>query len=714
MKAIISKTFFLFFILMIIAGISSAQTPAQQFQKGIMKEEGEGSLKEAIELYKLVADNANADKVLRAKALYKMGSCYGKLGQQEARGVYEKLVANYTDPQELVADAKRKLNKLNGEAGTENTGIVARQVWYPAVNGAYPCQPSRDGRYILYIDNNTVQITIRDLKTGKSREVTKDGTWTGNTQYSEACIWSPDGKHIAYNWAILNEPEKKYRDFKNELRVINVDGTNERIIKPTGYYYPLDWSNDGSSILCINESNNLELVSVKDGSSKIIAEIGKLRIGNASFSGDGKFIIFSRESTPESKTFDIFSVPVNGGVMQALITNKENDENPICVPGTNKVVFISNHSGTRDLWLMTVVSGKLEGEPKIIKSGLSESSNITGITDYGELLYTTSTVNPDIYIARLDLNTGEISPSPVRRIMKYTEKPIRSIWSPSLNYLATMVEAPVVSAPQANQVKFVIQNMKTGEEHEIVSDLYTYPYISGFEIKWTTDEQSLLVKGNTNNKTGGIFQVDVKTGKFKDFKVPLEKTAWEWKDLQYSPDGKTMYFNDPVDKTRIETDDVNLISRSVQSGDERNIARMADMRDMLLSPDGKYITFQHSFHDDGSIFVIPIDGSSEIKKITGFTDKEKLCPLGWTSDSQNVLFAKINGSSQVSVWITSINNESPKELFSKDVLKAFTGADGLRILNTGNEYFLTSQKNNPVYELWTLENIIPKELSEKK
>ena len=38
--------------------------------------------------------------------------------------------AGNTDPQELVANAKRKLNKLTGEATTENTGILIRQLNY--------------------------------------------------------------------------------------------------------------------------------------------------------------------------------------------------------------------------------------------------------------------------------------------------------------------------------------------------------------------------------------------------------------------------------------------------------------------------------------------------------------------------------------------------------------------------------------------------------
>ena len=40
---------------------SKAQTPEQLYQKGLMKEEGEGALQEAINLFNQVADNSKAD-----------------------------------------------------------------------------------------------------------------------------------------------------------------------------------------------------------------------------------------------------------------------------------------------------------------------------------------------------------------------------------------------------------------------------------------------------------------------------------------------------------------------------------------------------------------------------------------------------------------------------------------------------------------------------
>ncbi len=58
---------------------SNAQTPEQLYQKGLVKEEGEGDLQDALNLYKQVADNVKADQSLRAKALLRSGMCYEKI-----------------------------------------------------------------------------------------------------------------------------------------------------------------------------------------------------------------------------------------------------------------------------------------------------------------------------------------------------------------------------------------------------------------------------------------------------------------------------------------------------------------------------------------------------------------------------------------------------------------------------------------------------------
>jgi len=114
----------------LVAGnsLSIAQTPEQLYQKGLMKEEGEGQLEEAINLYSQIADNSNADQSLRAKALLHIGMCYERMGTQEAVEAYQRLVTNFPTQKNEVAIAKERLSSLLPNA-EESEGIKIKQIW---------------------------------------------------------------------------------------------------------------------------------------------------------------------------------------------------------------------------------------------------------------------------------------------------------------------------------------------------------------------------------------------------------------------------------------------------------------------------------------------------------------------------------------------------------------------------------------------------------
>ena len=92
--------------------LSLAQTPEQLYQKGLMKEEGEGAMEDAIRLYNQIADNSNADQSLRAKALLHIGMCYEIMGDPEAVKAYQRLVNNFPSQKNEVTFARERLNRL--------------------------------------------------------------------------------------------------------------------------------------------------------------------------------------------------------------------------------------------------------------------------------------------------------------------------------------------------------------------------------------------------------------------------------------------------------------------------------------------------------------------------------------------------------------------------------------------------------------------------
>ena len=89
-----------------------AQNPQKVFQKGLIQEEGEGNLKAAIEIYNSIVNDNSVDRTLRAKALLHVGICHEKLGSQNARKSYQKLISEYSDQKDIVSLGKEKLDGL--------------------------------------------------------------------------------------------------------------------------------------------------------------------------------------------------------------------------------------------------------------------------------------------------------------------------------------------------------------------------------------------------------------------------------------------------------------------------------------------------------------------------------------------------------------------------------------------------------------------------
>src|SRR6516225_8767687 len=99
-------------LLCLFVWIASAQStaPAIRLEAGIAKEEVDGDLKSAMEIYQKIAADSSAPRDVRAKALLHIGGCYEKLGKQ-ARQVYEQVVRDYAD-QPAASQARSRLAVL--------------------------------------------------------------------------------------------------------------------------------------------------------------------------------------------------------------------------------------------------------------------------------------------------------------------------------------------------------------------------------------------------------------------------------------------------------------------------------------------------------------------------------------------------------------------------------------------------------------------------
>src|SRR4030042_6703643 len=97
-----------------IAG-SARQTedPGVLLRAAIEKEEVDGDLQGAIDLYKQIVSKHGDNRAIAAKALVRLGGCYEKLGLSEAEKTFQKVISDYPEQTEAGKAARQKLAMLS-------------------------------------------------------------------------------------------------------------------------------------------------------------------------------------------------------------------------------------------------------------------------------------------------------------------------------------------------------------------------------------------------------------------------------------------------------------------------------------------------------------------------------------------------------------------------------------------------------------------------
>ena len=104
-----------------------AQNPQELYQRGLVQEQSNGNLQEAIKLYAQAAKAAGKDRALAAKALIHVASCEEKLGHPtEAADVYAEVVQSYPEQRTEASFAQDRLNQLRRASPARSQNSLPR------------------------------------------------------------------------------------------------------------------------------------------------------------------------------------------------------------------------------------------------------------------------------------------------------------------------------------------------------------------------------------------------------------------------------------------------------------------------------------------------------------------------------------------------------------------------------------------------------------
>ncbi|MHC4555795.1 MAG: hypothetical protein ACYS80_00670, partial [Planctomycetota bacterium] len=545
---------------------------------------------------------------------------------------------------------------------------------------------SPDGKYMCDVDWITENLVLHELATGKVRPLTSKDS--DDACYPLESAISHDNSQIAYLWW---DPNTR----TSSLYCVGLDGSGNRLLRRGGYPMPRDWSGDGKKILAVvseKDTQQMVWISASDGSIQNIASFYAESLGypgKLDISSDGRFIAYDRPQAEDTAKRDLFVFDLNKNCEVSLVKHPANDKLLGWTPDGQSILFTSDRIGTWDAWLLGVTGGQSKGYPQLIKHGIGDVTPI-GFTPGGSYYYGHEQTLKDVFVAKLDLATGEVlsEPMPVRQSGTTTCHD----WSPDGLYLAYCTRRPDES-PSIH-----IRTLATGQERTLADNDSHIRW-----LRWSLDGRSILFDGyKRGDSQGVIHRIDVKTG---------ERTALvrnQTKVLirpEMSPDGKTLFFDrdDPNSKTMC------LVARNLESGGEKELFRVvppARLTGKALSPDGQWFVLStivpSPTRPATRVLQIISATGGEPRELIQFDKSERLWAVGvaWMPDSQDVLFWKwFLGGKDRELWRISADGGEPQKLWARKTL------GHLRVHPDGQRIAYNSRVTTS--EIWVMENFLP-------
>jgi Tol biopolymer transport system component len=672
-----------------------------QLRAAISKETVEGDLKGAIALYEQIVKTGS--RAVAARAQVRIGQCYEKLGDAEARKAYEKTLRDFADQADAVATARARLAALAGQAGPERPRTMGvRRIWEgPEVDLEGGVSPN--GRYVSFIDWTTGDLAIRDLAKGESRRLTKNGT-NAYSEFADFAAFSPDGRQLVYGWCT--------KDGTYDLRVVGIDGSGERVLtrsKEFNYFLPLEWSRDGRYVLSLvmkDRNEAIALISASDGSVRVVRSLGSRSLQGASLSPDGRWIAYAVPRVEDPAQYDIHLAATDGSRDLPLVEHPSRDLAPVWTPDGRQVLFVSDRSGTLGFWMVTVVDGQAQGPPRLVKPDVGRVRPL-GFGADGSLYYGLIAGTGDVYEMALEPKSGRPAAAPSIAVKHYVGFNGTPDYSPDGQFLACISVRGNTSDLIPGNRSLVIHSLKTGEERE-----FPFRFAPGWELKWSPDSRFVLVPGRDINWRILTYQVDVRTGAQTAVSEIGGMTNQHGSQRGWFPDQKSVYIVARAPQDEQGKPRSRILRQDLASATTEDLflyrSDQFELRSVVLSPGGdQFGAWRLDLaSSSASLILIPATGG-EPRVLLSMGDEvygqlhTPLRGLAWSPDGRHLLYTKrAVKSGATDLWRIAVAGGEPERIgpLVDDVFDLVVHPSGQRIA------FSTRHVEQ---EVWVMENFLP-------
>jgi Tol biopolymer transport system component len=597
-----------------------AQSPDVQFRAAQQKETVEGDLNAAIAIYRKLADERATPPDVAARALVRLGRCYQRMGNTEARKAFERVLSQFSGQPAAVAEAKQLLASMDRGGRPDEGSIVVRKL-QPGVQGIDLLSAlivSRDARYAAAVVAGRREVELVNLTNGQRTSVrTHEALASGNEVIHGAAI-SPDGQRIAVAVPTgINSSELRLIDrITGSVRTVFKSDTAFRV-------FLRDWSRDGRTILLQAATRGgLLWIDVDSGTARAVPLPGENQdapiLSAARLSPDGQFIAYMTRAGQFDVAGKILIQRLDGSGGQ-LIADPDGGANLAGWSLDGRfVLYTSGDLGTEHLWAIRVEDGRPTGEAVSLAKGFPGGG--MAIAANGSLMVMIPGA-ARCYIAAIDAATGAAG-LPKEVNARLNAQILSATWSPDG---ARMVYGARRN-PSSEDV--YIRDERTAEEHK----LGTFPLIPR-KMNWTPDGKALIMPQFARGGGSAVFRYSLADGKMDELIPAKDREPIAKAHPKLSADGRTVFYLEGSPAFS------RLIRYDLPSGTAVPIATADSTYD--LSPDSEQlvIPFVDTTSKTAGLRIINRNGQP-VRDVVRLKPDERIAVVAWSPDGQWIYFGR--------------------------------------------------------------------------
>jgi Tol biopolymer transport system component len=489
-----------------------------------------------------------------------------------------------------------------------------------------------------------------------------------------------------------------------------------------------DWSPDGRTILLVGYGRDfrqqLLLVSVADGSSRVLKSLDWREPITGRFSPDGRWIAYAVNPGEGAGEHEVFVLAVDGS-RETQLSHSGLAKEVLGWSSAGDALFYWEWSkeGFASVWRIPMSGATASGPAQRVRGDIVDAQPIQMVGD--RILYHTSVGSTPGQLFEVELDPATGSARGVPRPASPNRQ--GSVHSTAISPDGARIAYQVAGS---GSPVLVIRSTATGAEREMVPALESVHRIT----RWAEDGESLLLEGQRQG-VYGLYRYDPRSGQLSlrtATPVPTSQPTPQ-RYVATNSEGSIVYF--------VADGFSTLVAHDLESGAERVLlAKRAALTIGAtlgtLSPDGKHLAFLEvdnatQYFRYGRVHevrIVPTDGGPARTIFKGSPDEqvERNSDGGtrpaWAPDGKYLYVAtsssdpqgRVANSSPLGprrIWRVPVDGGEPREVLKLENTVLPLG--GLSVSPDGRRLFFSGGGGSPdaTGEIWVMENLSPAPVS---